>query len=173
MEYRRIVNALSTDYLLAKQLYNRFIPLEEDGIVLATLREYEAQRSLVENEVAAVRAGFPFNAVDTMNDPEKTRQYLAELEVRAKRCEIEKSDLEKKIAHMMLLHGSVHFRDLFAIDLCEGREAFQVVFTENCALGFIADVSISAVASPPGWRRFSRPTLPCPPAWLRGFRSPR
>ena len=105
-EYHGIANVLSTDYLLAKQLYDCFIPLEEDGVVLAKLREYEAQRRDVENEIAAIRAGFPFNAVDTMNDPAKTRAYLAELAVRAKRCELEKDDLEKRIAALTEEHGN-------------------------------------------------------------------
>lgn len=33
-----------------------------------------------------------------MNDPMKSKAYLAELQVRASRCEEEKAELEKKIS---------------------------------------------------------------------------
>lgn len=99
-DYRIIATEFSTDYLLAKKLYDCFVPLEEDLVVMDTLQGYDAQRKQVEEEIAQIRAGFPFNAVATMNDPAKTEEYLAELRIRARNCETEKAALEKQIATM-------------------------------------------------------------------------
>jgi hypothetical protein len=105
-EYREIASALSTDYKLAKQLYPFFMPLEEDAVIRSSLDGYDAQRRAVEEEIASIRAGFPFNAVATLNDKTKTEEYLAELRVRAKRCEIEKAELERQIS--TLTEGAVN-----------------------------------------------------------------
>lgn len=105
-EYREIASALSTDYKLAKQLYPFFMPLEEDSVIRSSLDGYDAQRRAVEEEIASIRAGFPFNAVATLNDKAKTEEYLAELRVRAKRCEIEKAELERQIS--TLTEGAVN-----------------------------------------------------------------
>lgn len=105
-EYREIASALSTDYKLAKQLYPFFMPLEEDSVIRSSLDTYDAQRRTVEEEIASIRAGFPFNAVATLNDKAKTEEYLAELRVRAKRCEIEKAELEQQIS--TLTEGAVN-----------------------------------------------------------------
>lgn len=96
--YRTIASELATDYYLAKKLYDCFAPLEEDRVMLDALRSYDDQRQAVEDEIQQIRNGFPFNAAATMDDPAKTNAYLAELQVRASRCEEEKSELEKKIA---------------------------------------------------------------------------
>ena len=96
-EYREIASALSTDYKLAKQLYPFFMPLEEDAVVRSSLETYEAQRRAVEEEIAGIRAGFPFNAAATLNDKRKAEEYLAELRARAKRCELEKKELQNQI----------------------------------------------------------------------------
>ncbi len=105
-EYREIASALSTDYKLAKQLYPFFMPLEEDSVIRSSLDTYDAQRRTVEEEIASIRAGFPFNAVATLNDKAKTEEYLAELRVRAKRCKIEKAELEHQIS--TLTEGAVN-----------------------------------------------------------------
>ena len=105
-EYREIASAFSTDYKLAKQLYPFFMPLEEDSVIRSSLDGYDAQRRAVEEEIASIRAGFPFNAVATLNDKAKTEEYLAELRVRAKRCEIEKAELERQIS--TLTKGAVN-----------------------------------------------------------------
>lgn len=97
-DYRVLASELATDYLLAKKLYDCFVPLEEDRVVMDTLRSYDDQRRAVEEEIQQIRSGFPFNAVATMNDPMKSKAYLAELQVRANRCEEEKAELEKKIS---------------------------------------------------------------------------
>lgn len=96
-KYREMASALATDYTLAKKLYPFFKPLEEDAVVRDSLETYNAQRKSVEEEIASIRAGFPFNAVPTLNDKNKTEEYLAELRVRAAQCETEKTELELRI----------------------------------------------------------------------------
>lgn len=105
-EYREYVQTLSTDYFLAKELYQHFVPLEEDQVVLDTLEKYNWKRKKVEEEIRNIREGFPFNAVSTMNDKTKTQDYLAELRVRANRCAEEKEELEKRISK--LLEGRIN-----------------------------------------------------------------
>ena len=99
-DYQKTAMQLSADYLLAKKLYSCFKPLEEDAVVQDTIQTYEEERKKVEEEIEQIRAGFPFNAVETMNDSKKTEEYLAELRVRKKRCDEQKEELEQKIAQM-------------------------------------------------------------------------
>ena len=97
-DYGQIASALTTDYLLAKKLYDQFVPLEEDSVVLDTIQMYDEQRKGVEAEIEKIRQSFPFNAVETMESRERTEEYLAELRLRAKRYERERAELEAKIA---------------------------------------------------------------------------
>ena len=99
-DYREIASLLTTDYGLAKLLYEFFLPLEEDMIVNASIEEYEAQLAAIEGEINQIKTGFPFNARATMDSKEKTEDYLAELRIRAKQCEAEKAELESQIAQM-------------------------------------------------------------------------
>ena len=96
--YRAVASALATDYFLAKKLYDCFIPLEEDRVVLDTLNSYNDQRKAVEEEINRIREGFPFNAAATLEDPVKANAYMAELQVRANRCQEEKMELQEKLA---------------------------------------------------------------------------
>ncbi len=100
-EYREFAAALTTDYKLAKLLYPFFMPLEEDAVVRDSLDMYNEQRKTIEEEIASIRAGFPFNAVSTLNDKNKVEEYLAELRVRAKQCETEKAALEQRIDKLL------------------------------------------------------------------------
>lgn len=98
--FRSIADEMVTDYTLAKELYQCFVPLEEDRIIQNTLDSYEAQRKDIMAEIAAIRGGFPFNALETLNDPAKIQEYLTELRFRAKHCEEEKTGLERKIEEL-------------------------------------------------------------------------
>ncbi len=104
--YREFATSLTTDYKLAKELYPFFMPLEEDAVVLDTLESYNAQRKSLEEEIETIKTGFPFNAESTLNDKNKTEEYLAELRVRAKQCETEKIELEQRIKKLM--EGAIH-----------------------------------------------------------------
>ena len=104
-DYRKLAVELGTDYRLARELYECFVPLEEDGVVRDALAGYDAQRREVEAEIARIREGFPFNAVSTMDSPERTEEYLAELRLRARRYAEEKAELEGQIARMLEAHA--------------------------------------------------------------------
>lgn len=100
-EHKKIASVLATDYSLAKELYFCFATLEDDAVVLDTLNTYNEQRKALEKEIEEIKAGFPFNALSTLNDKKKTAEYLADLRIRARQCETEKAELERKIASML------------------------------------------------------------------------
>lgn len=95
-EYRDEVSLLATDYSLAKKLYACFAPLEEDMVVLDALDRFGKQKQALEEEIAAIREGFPFNAASTLRDPKKTDEYLEELKVRAREASRKKEQLLKR-----------------------------------------------------------------------------
>ena len=95
--FHLFASELTTDYSLAKKLYPLFTPLEDDIIVTNNIQDCNTKRKEVEDEIAQIRAGFPFNAVETMNNSAKIEEYRAELRIRAKRCEAEKAELQAKI----------------------------------------------------------------------------
>lgn len=99
--FHSVAEGLATDYTLAKELYPCFAPREEDHVIHNALQSYESQREAVLTEIDAIRTGFPFNALATLNSPAKTQEYLAELQVRGRRCEEERSELERKITELM------------------------------------------------------------------------
>lgn len=98
--YGQIASELSTDYSLAKTLFDSFAPIEDDKVVLKSLDDYREMRKNLENEIEKIKSGFPFNAQETLNSPEKTEEYLAELRLRSKHGEAEKAELEAKIEEM-------------------------------------------------------------------------
>lgn len=104
--YSQLAAELTTDYSLAKTLYDCFTPLEEDRVVRSTYLEYEAQRETVQEEISMIRNGFPFSAVSTMNSSEKTADYLAELRLRLRRAQEEREDLEKQISDLTEVRSS-------------------------------------------------------------------
>ena len=102
----KFAHELETDYALAKELYDCFLPAEEDRVVSSALDIYTAERHLVEEEIEAIRKGFPFNAVEVINDPAKQEEYMLSLKLRAKQCEIETKQLKGTITE--LLRGTIH-----------------------------------------------------------------
>ena len=102
----KFAHELETDYALAKELYNCFLPAEEDRVVSSALDIYTAKRHLMEEEIEAIRKGFPFNAVEVINDPAKQEEYMLSLKLRAKQCEIETKQLKDTITE--LLRGTIH-----------------------------------------------------------------
>lgn len=99
--FHSIADELATDYTLAKELYSCFAPCEEDHVIQNALESYKSQREKILAEIDRIRAGFPFNALATLNSPAKTQEYLMELQVRARQCEEERSELERKITELI------------------------------------------------------------------------
>jgi hypothetical protein len=61
------------------------------------LRDCKEKKDAVEEEIGRIRSAFPFNALETMNDPAKAEEYRAELKLRALRCEEEQKELRERI----------------------------------------------------------------------------
>lgn len=99
--FHAIADELATDYTLAKELYRCFAPREEDHVIQSALESYKSQREAVLTEIAGIRTGFPFNAMATLNSPTKTQEYLMELQIRARRCEEERAEVERKITELI------------------------------------------------------------------------
>ena len=100
LEYADVAKELSVDYRLAEQVYSAFVPLEEDAVVSAFLHDCMEKQHAVQQEVEMIRAAFPFNALATLDNPQRTSEYLAQLQVRAMNCRMEKAQLEKKIQQL-------------------------------------------------------------------------
>ena len=103
--YLEEAGELTTDYTLARTLYGCFFPSEEDGVVLNFIGDMNEKRRGLMDEINSIRAGFPFSAAETMNDPEKTQEYLLELKVRAKMCVREREKLEERIGQLAEVMG--------------------------------------------------------------------
>lgn len=99
MEYRAAAE-LSTDYRLAERLYRFFTPLEKDRVMIDALKDSREKIKEVEEEIRKIRSGFPFSAAETLNDRDKTEEYLSELRLRALQCQKEKAGLEARIKSM-------------------------------------------------------------------------
>ncbi len=104
-EYLEAADELTADYSLARTLYGCFAPTQEDKVVLEVIDELSAKRRELLDAIDAMRAGFPFNARETMDDPEKTQDYLLELKVRAKLCAREREALSGRIDRLMEVLG--------------------------------------------------------------------
>ncbi len=104
--FAAFAHELETDYALAKELYDCFMATEEDSVVSTALDVYTAERRLVEEEIEAIRKGFPFAAVEVINDPAKQEEYMLSLKLRAKQCEIETKQVKDVITE--LLRGTIH-----------------------------------------------------------------
>ena len=104
--FARMAHEMETDYTLAKKLYDCFLPAEEDRVVQSALDVYTAERRAVEEEIAAIHEGFPFNAAEVIHDPAKQEEYMLSLKLRAKQCEIETKQLKETITN--LLRGTIH-----------------------------------------------------------------
>jgi hypothetical protein len=106
-KYHEVASILTTDYTLAKTLYQFFSPIEDDIVVTDAIRDCDTKRKNVEEEIAKIKEGFPFNAVDTMNSKAKTEEYRAELQFRAQKSAVEKEELLHKIHLLTEEHVNV------------------------------------------------------------------
>lgn len=100
-DFRSLALALGTDYSLARRLYDCFAPLEEDAVVQSALRSCQAKQRDMEEKIAKIRAGFPFNAEKMLNDRALQEEYRAELRLRARRCEEEQAALNERIRKLL------------------------------------------------------------------------
>ena len=92
---------IGVDYTLAGKLYPCYAATEAEQILLGEIERFNVTRADVEKQTETILAGFPFNALDTLEDPQKTKEYLAGLGYRKNRSEEEKAELEQRISQMM------------------------------------------------------------------------
>jgi len=104
--YHSMAVRLSTDYTLAKELYSSFAQLEDDVIIINAIDQYRRTREEVLSEVGQIRAGFPFNAKETLSSSKLTAEYISDLASRQRRCDEEINELNVRIAK--LLEVSAH-----------------------------------------------------------------
>lgn len=96
----KIAELLSADYTLARQLYPCFAPLQRDAVLQAALERFTAQRTALEAQIEQLQQSFPFSAAATLQDPEKTKAYLAQLQLRKFQAEERKQALTEKLTHI-------------------------------------------------------------------------
>ncbi|MGN1102896.1 MAG: hypothetical protein ACI4RG_11925, partial [Huintestinicola sp.] len=91
---------LEEDYSLAAQLFDCFKPLENDMIIKQATEKYLAKIHDVEKEIDIMNRTFPFNAVETLNDPQKTQEYIDSLKYRMQKSKEEIEAYTGEIAAM-------------------------------------------------------------------------
>lgn len=96
-----LVEQLMEDYSLAAELFECFEPLEEDGILLSSKQQYEAREQGVLMEIEKIQTRFPFIAKETLENEEKTKEYLKSLELRMSLCNESLSELNVQISEML------------------------------------------------------------------------
>ncbi len=95
-----ISEALEADYGIAAELFECFKPLENDMIIKNATDEYIAKFHSVEEEIKQMKEEFPFNAVETLKDPEKIQEYLDSLKYRMQKSKEETAAFKNEIALM-------------------------------------------------------------------------
>ena len=100
-ETLEIVEHFMEDYSLAKEVFECFAPIEEDGILLSTKQQYEAREQGIWLEIEKIKSSFPFIAKETLQNEEMTKEYLKTLESRMNSCNERLTDLNGQITEML------------------------------------------------------------------------
>ena len=95
------IDKLQEDYALASELFECFEPLEKDGILLSSKKQYEGIEKGIWEEIERIQMRFPFTAKETMEDEEKTKEYLKSLETRMRMCDNELTKLNAQISKLL------------------------------------------------------------------------
>ncbi len=101
-DIKYIAEGIAADYTLAKDLYLCFIPTEDDAVLISATEQFKEDLARLELEIASIQESFPFNAEETLSDPEKVQEYLDELKVRKRNCEKETEEVMAKIGRMIM-----------------------------------------------------------------------
>lgn len=105
-EIEEISQFFATDYSLAVELIGCFSLLESDVVLQNTIDCYKKELCAVTAETDEIRGSFPFNAEETLEDPEKVEAYIRQLQSRSQRSEEAKQQIQQKIKKM--LGGTVY-----------------------------------------------------------------
>lgn len=98
---QEISDFLATDYTLAKSLFDQFVPLEADKVLMEATQGYRAQGAALLDEIKRMKEEFPFSAKEILRDQAKQDEYMAQLRIRQKQCEDAKQELTQKINKMI------------------------------------------------------------------------
>lgn len=95
------VRDYSTDYSLASTLYSCFMPLQEEAAIIEECQKYKLQIGEKIDQLAELKQQFPFNAQETLNDPEQLAAYKRELEQRMRQAQSDRERLTQEIKKMI------------------------------------------------------------------------
>lgn len=98
---QEISDFLATDYTFAKSLFDQFIPLEADKVLMEATQDYKGQSNVLMNEIERMKEEFPFSAKEILRNQAKQDEYLTQLRIRQKQCEAAKQELTQKINKMI------------------------------------------------------------------------
>lgn len=91
----------STDYSLASQLYERFVPLQEEAPILEEWKNYTNRTNNMMERLAQMKQEFPFTAEEMLSDPKQIEEYKHELEQRMRDAQKERAQLTQDIQTMI------------------------------------------------------------------------
>lgn len=91
----------STDYSLAAELYEEFVPLENEAAIYEEWNNYKSDIQLEMKQMEDARAEYPFAAAKMLSSPEEIAAYKAELELRMKNAQQKREKLEQEIREMI------------------------------------------------------------------------
>lgn len=92
------------DFGIASMIYSCFEKTSDDAILIEETEDFRNRIINTENEIGKMNDEFPFSAAEMLADPEKTKEYLNELEYRMHKAVSEKDNFESKIRALI---GSV------------------------------------------------------------------
>ena len=91
----------STDYTLAKRLYNCFVPTAEEAAIQEEWKSCQEKQVSLMQQVEELKQEFPFNAAEMLADPEQIEAYKQQLQHRRFEAEQSIRKLEVEIQSMM------------------------------------------------------------------------
>lgn len=91
----------STDYTLAKRLYNCFVPTTEEATIQEEWKSCQEKQASLMQQVEELKQEFPFNAAEMLADPEQIEAYKQQLQHRKFEAEQSIRKLEMEIQSMM------------------------------------------------------------------------
>ena len=89
------------DFGLASMIYSCFEKTADDAILIEETEDFRNRIINTENEISEMNDEFPFTASEMLADPEKTKEYLNELEYRMHKAVSDKENLESRIKTLM------------------------------------------------------------------------
>ena len=91
----------STDYTLAKRLYNCFVPTAEEAAIQEEWQSCQQKQASLMRQVEELKQEFPFNAAEMLANPEQIEAYKQQLQHRKFEAEQSIRKLEMEIQSMM------------------------------------------------------------------------